>query len=130
MSVKLYFNLPQHHHTGWTTALWGHTMDQHHTRLRVEDNCMGTHTGSTPHWVEDSSMGTSLNQRHTELRIALWGHTGPTPHWVEDSSMETHTGPMPHWLRIALWGHTLDQHHTGLRQWSMVHTYIHAKHET
>ena len=73
----------------------------------VEDSSIGTHTGSTPHWGEDSSIGT---------------HTGSTPHWVEDSSIGTHTGSTPHWvgvssmgthtgLRIALWRHTLDHGH-------------------
>ena len=54
---------------------------------------MGTHTGLTSHWDEDSSMGT---------------HTGLTSHWAEDSSMGAHTGPTLNGLRIALWGHTLN----------------------
>ena len=37
-------------------ALWGLTLDQHHTGLRVEEvdnSSMETHTtGSTSHWVE------------------------------------------------------------------------------
>ena len=85
-------------------------LDQYHTGWRQVDNSlMGTHTGSTPHWVEAGWV--------------LWGLTGSTSHWVDNSSMGTHTGPTSHWieaswsrLAIALWGHTLDQHHTGLRQ--------------
>ena len=38
---------------------------------------MVTHTGSKPHWVEESAMMT---------------HTGSKPHWVEESAMVTHTG--------------------------------------
>ena len=45
------------------------------------DSSMGTHTGSTSHWVDDSSMG-SL--------------TGSTSHWVDDSSMGPLTGPTQH----------------------------------
>ena len=61
-----------------TIALWGHTLDQHHTGLRqveVDDN---------------TSMGDTLDQHHTGLRQAemddnasMGGHTGPTPYWVE-----------------------------------------------
>ena len=61
---------------------------------------MGTLTGPTSHWVENSSMETL---------------TGPTSHWVEDSSMGTLTGPTSHWVERPLWEHSLDQHHTRLR---------------
>ena len=42
---------------------------------------MGTHTGPTSHWVEDSSVGI---------------HAGSTSHWVEDSSGDAC------WINIAL----------------------------
>ena len=32
-----------------TIALWGLALDQHLTRLRVDNGSMGTHTGSTPY---------------------------------------------------------------------------------
>ena len=72
-------------------ALWRLTLlDQHHTRLRVEE-------------VDNSSMG-----RHTKSRlpIALWGltlldqhHTGLRVEEVDNSSMGTHTtGSTSHWV--------------------------------
>ena len=61
---------------------------------------MGTHTGSTSHWVEIALWGHTLDQHHTGLRTALWGHT-----------LDQHyTG-----LTMALWGHTLDQNNIELR---------------
>ena len=35
---------------GLTIALWGHTLDQHHTGWKQVE--VGTHIGLTPHWVE------------------------------------------------------------------------------
>ena len=41
---------------------------------QVESSSMGTHTGSTPHWVkvvDNSSIGNILDQHRTGLKIAL-----------------------------------------------------------
>ena len=51
-----------------TKPLCGHTLDQHHTGVRVEENSsMGKHTGSTSHGLRQveevgkSSMGHTLD---------------------------------------------------------------------
>ena len=59
-AIALWEHTLDQHHTGlrqvWsklTTALWGHMLDQHHTGWRqVGNSSMGTHAGSTSHWVE------------------------------------------------------------------------------
>ena len=76
-----------------------HTLDQHHTGLRVA--LWGNTHRPTSHWVEDSSMGKlTLDQLHTGLRVALWGNS--------------------HWVRVAPWEHTLDPNHIGLRLYGII----------
>ena len=63
----------------WVEALWGHTLDQHHTGLELYGDThwtnitlvwssMGTYTGPTSHWVE-ALWGHTLDQHHTELKL-------------------------------------------------------------
>ena len=56
LRIALWGHTLDQHHTGWRQVedtLWGHTLDQYHTGWRqVEDSSMGTHTGLTSHWVE------------------------------------------------------------------------------
>ena len=121
---------------GWsrlTIALWGDTLDQHHTGLRqVDYSSMGRHTGPTSHWVEagwqtTALWGDTLYQHHTGLKqvdnSSMGRHTGPTSLWVEAGWQQLYGET--HWTKItlgwgrlttALWGDTLYQHHSGLRQ--------------
>ena len=75
---------PTSHWAEAATALWEHTLDQHHTGRRQQQLYGKTHwTNITLGGGSNSAMGT---------------HTGPTSHWAEAAT--------------APWEHTLDQYHT------------------
>ena len=106
-------------------ALWEPTLDQHHTGLRVAWS-MGTHTGSTSHWVEARVKYGNTHRINITLgwgQVEVWEHTldqhytGLRAGW----SMGTHWINITlGWGQVEVWEHTLDQHCTGLRAgWSM-----------
>ena len=84
-------------------ALWGHTVDQHHTGFWLGEGG-GQYLYEDTHYTNTTLGSGRVNE-------------------VDNSSMRTHTWPTSHWVHagwrrwtIALWGHTLDQNQAGLRQ--------------
>ena len=100
----------------------------------VDNRSMGTHTGSTLSWIEDSSCEHYWINNMGRLKIALWVHTVDQYHsgkqvevcWKNLNEDTLGLKMDTHWINIALgwagwsrlaivlWGPTLNEH-TGIQ---------------